>query len=165
MAEETKTEETCSFLEKTMKIDVNREKGKARFTMTSKDYADVLATKGATPDVLKVVKQAQTEVAIDAAKFAEKKFEEINKGLKEGSKGFVNRVEVNLGVGNDSMRVGLTGRRVNEGTVDGKPFKKVKIGSVDIKFNWDFGRKERAKGADLDQIAASCCKFLGAKPE
>lgn len=157
-------EETVSFLEKDCKIKVDREKGKAKITMTSKDYNEILASKGATEDVRSVVKKAQTEVAMDAARFAESQFEKLNKGIKEDGKGYIGRVEVNLGVGNDSMRVGITGHKVSEGTaLNGKPYRTETYGAIDIKVNWDFGRKERAKGGELDQISASCCKFLGGK--
>lgn len=157
-------EKTIKCLGKDCKIVVNPEKSIAKVSMGTSDFNDILASHGMTEEVRKVVNAAHSKVALDALTFAEGQFEALNKGKKEGADGFIKRVEVALGKGEDSMRVGFTGHVVSEGTgINGKPYHKETWGAYDIKLNYSFGRAERAEGGPLDQLAQKCCKFMGGK--
>ena len=161
MAEET---ETVKFLEKECQVTHKKSTGLEKISMSNGDFSDVLASYGVTKEVRETIHKAHDSIVEKASTFVTDRMIAANKGKKEGEEGFVPRIELHLGSGNDAMCVGINAHKISEGTgISGQPYKKETWGKIDVKLSYSMAREVRKEGGLLDQCSDRIMKAMGGK--
>lgn len=124
-------------------------------TMKKGEYDSLLEKRNITSEVRKVMEDGLRDIAKDAI------LEAKDICLKNGGA----NVELRLGTGSFSQRIGLTGHKTYNGRnpATGEEIHTEKYGVVDAELNLTWGKEFKGDEGLLAQVAAECRDFFESK--
>lgn len=147
--------ETCEFLGKEAQI-IKKSDGSEKIVVKTADANEILAGLGVTKEVREVVRKADDTIVQAAAELQRDRLLKLNKGKKEGDKGYTTKSTLVFGSGSGSLTTELIPHKVHNGK-DIKtqtPYTNHKYGVFRVTKVYALCADLRKEGGLMDQMAA-----------